>query len=345
MESIAQEFVKDFKEEWRPSVEAMENTEELLGSRDQRVLEGFDPSEGLWRKSGWRELEALRKKLAKLKELRDLIRTLGRGTGMKGPLQRARAQQSSPRCAPGVVRDERDPSEVRGLTQSADLSRMVPAEMQLIAAGKGPRGLKAAKRLHMVRRAERKLLSYERSGWVEENAKTLKRLEIRPLSDSGPIIVCLDTSSSMAGTREQVAKAVVLEAMRSAHIQQRLCYLYAFSGHLQVQEFVLSFDKAGLEKLLDFLMYSFEGGTSVEEVLQLSLKKIKSSGWETSDILLVTDGELPRPEQTTLNSIQEATDRLGLEVHGVLLGDRLSPMKEICTHLHSFKSWYAIDGL
>lgn len=343
MENIAEEFVKDFKEEWRPSVEAMENTEDLLGSRDQRVLEGFDPSEGLWRKSGWRELEALRKKLANLKELRDLIRSLGRGVGLKGPLQRARAQIQTPKAAIGVVRDEREPSEVRGLTQSADLSRMVPAEMQLIAAARG--GLKAAKRLHMVRRAERKLLSYERSGWVEETAKTLDRLEIRPLSDSGPIIVCLDTSSSMAGTREQVAKAVVLEAMRSAHTQQRLCYLYAFSGHLQVQEFQLSFDKAGLERLLDFLMYSFEGGTSVEEVLQLSLQKIQSSGWETSDILLVTDGELPRPEKATLTAIQNASENLGLEVHGVLLGDRLKPMQDICTHLHSFKSWYAVEGL
>ena len=245
----------------------------------------------------------------------------------------------------GVVRDEREPSEVRGLTQSSDLSRMVPAELQLVAAGK--KGVVAAKRLHMVRRAERKLLSYERSGWIEETAVTMNRLEVRPLADSGPIIVCLDTSSSMAGTREQVAKAVVLEAMRSAHTQQRSCYLYAFSGEAQVQEFELSFDKGGMEKLLDFLMYSFEGGTSVEEVLQLSLRKIQSSGWETADVLLVTDGELPTPTDKTLASIRETSSLHGLEVHGVLLGDRLSPMKEICTPtcLHTFKSWYALEGI
>jgi uncharacterized protein with von Willebrand factor type A (vWA) domain len=46
----------------------------------------------------------------------------------------------------------------------------------------------------------------------------------------GPIILCLDTSGSMRGAREVVAKALALECMRGAHRQQRACYLYAFSG-------------------------------------------------------------------------------------------------------------------
>lgn len=46
----------------------------------------------------------------------------------------------------------------------------------------------------------------------------------------GPIILCLDTSGSMRGAREVVAKALALECMRGAHRQQRPCYLYAFSG-------------------------------------------------------------------------------------------------------------------
>jgi len=55
-------------------------------------------------------------------------------------------------------------------------------------------------------------------------------MEIRPAAELGPIILCLDTSGSMRGAREVVAKALVLECMRGAHRQQRKCYLYAFSG-------------------------------------------------------------------------------------------------------------------
>jgi uncharacterized protein with von Willebrand factor type A (vWA) domain len=54
------------------------------------------------------------------------------------------------------------------------------------------------------------------------------RFEIRPAVELGPIIVCLDTSGSMSGAREVIAKAIVLECMRGAHTQGRRCFVYAF---------------------------------------------------------------------------------------------------------------------
>lgn len=50
--------------------------------------EGFDLSKGTWKRDGWAELDELRKKLEDLKELRELVRSLGRGGG-KGPLRLA----------------------------------------------------------------------------------------------------------------------------------------------------------------------------------------------------------------------------------------------------------------
>ena len=58
----------------------------------------------------------------------------------------------------------------------------------------------------MARRAERSLLSYERSGWLEDSSRTTSHYEIRPSAEMGPIICCLDTSGSMHGARETVAK-------------------------------------------------------------------------------------------------------------------------------------------
>lgn len=48
-------------------------------------------------------------------------------------------------------------------------------------------------------------------------------------------MVCLDTSGSMMGGREAVAKALTLECLRQAHAQKRPCFLYAFSGPGAVQ--------------------------------------------------------------------------------------------------------------
>ncbi len=49
---------------------------------------GYDLSHALWKSDGWREMKELRKKLENLKELRDLVRQLGRASG-KGPKRRA----------------------------------------------------------------------------------------------------------------------------------------------------------------------------------------------------------------------------------------------------------------
>jgi uncharacterized protein with von Willebrand factor type A (vWA) domain len=59
----------------------------------------------------------------------------------------------------------------------------------------------------MVRRAERGLMSYDRTGWLEDQpCRPTGRMEIRPAAELGPVIVCLDTSASMSGARETVAK-------------------------------------------------------------------------------------------------------------------------------------------
>jgi hypothetical protein len=41
---------------------------------------------------------------------------------------------------------------------------------------------------------------------MEDSTTVTKHMEIRPSSEMGPIICCLDTSGSMYGARETVAK-------------------------------------------------------------------------------------------------------------------------------------------
>ena len=68
--------------------------------------QGFDLSQGIWRDSGWQEVEELRRKLESLKELRELVRALGRAGG-KGPLRRAPQEvqlSPAPDCAFGLLK-------------------------------------------------------------------------------------------------------------------------------------------------------------------------------------------------------------------------------------------------
>lgn len=373
-EKIANRVIKDFEEDWAPAMDALQVAEAAFDNIDGLIdgPEGFDSSSAVWKASGWQELDKLRKKLEVLKELRELVRSLGRGGG-RGPLKRAPElvyASASPQL--GVLRSELSPEETRGLTRSGDLSRMLPFEAHLLAAGwpkdqkknresaggdgssssrseeennKKKEGSRAARLLFMVRRAERALMSYERAGWTDDQpSRATGRTEIRPSAELGPIIVCLDTSGSMYGARETVAKALALECMRGAARQGRKCYLYAFSGPGDVAELELGTDDASVLRLLKFLSMSFQGGTDVDAPLALSLERLKQQEWALSDILMVTDGEIPQPNEDILEKLGAAHEELGLEVHGLLVGRNVTePMKALCTKLHVFKSWSAVS--
>ena len=71
----------------------------------------------------------MRSRLEDLRELRDLVRSLGRGGGW-GPLRRAPIQYLDMRARPGLLRTVLEQQETRGLTRSDDISRLLPSEVQ-----------------------------------------------------------------------------------------------------------------------------------------------------------------------------------------------------------------------
>jgi uncharacterized protein with von Willebrand factor type A (vWA) domain len=276
-----------------------------------------------------------------------LVRNLGRGGG-RGPLRRAPRQEASRTSPEGVVRSPVAPEETRGLTRSDDLGRMLPSEATLLALARpsadGSRaGVPAAKLLHFARRAERTLLSYERVGWSDEAARTRSGMEVRPAAECGPILLCLDTSGSMMGARETVAKALALECMRQARTQRRGCYVYLFSGPGDCKEFELAVTARGMGDMLEFLSGSFHGGTDVDEPLRRCLARAQESEWSNADVLLVTDGEIPAPDEALLGALEAMRTECGLIVHGLLVADSSSDaMDKLCSQITTFKAWDAV---
>jgi uncharacterized protein with von Willebrand factor type A (vWA) domain len=88
------------------------------------------------------------------------------------------------------------------------------------------------KKLWRARRAEARLLSYDSSAVLTTGGPTRWRRRARhdgaaqpEALERGPIIVCLDTSGSMRGAPETIAKAVVLAG--AAHRPRRAARLPA----------------------------------------------------------------------------------------------------------------------
>lgn len=310
----------------------------------------WDLLHGLLRSSGWQEVVRVRERIAQLPELARIIRQLGRvhrAQDVATPSP-ASVQATEPITAlhemHRAVKVPDMPGETRGVHRSQRIARMLPAETMMLAHP----------RLRLVwhaRRAERTLLTYEEDERIDE-----ARLERGPVMrairasrcaerlEMGPMLICVDTSGSMQGGAETVAKAVVLEAVRAAHAQRRACHVFAFSGPDEVADMRLTLDSDGLEGLTHFLGQSFCGGTDIGAPLERVIARMEHEDWRMADLLIASDGEFgatPALAQRLARVRSEA----GLRVQGVLIGDRETiGMLELADDIHWVRDWRRFGG-
>lgn len=317
-----------FRADWVERSGLMRSLVDVFGDLGDLVKHcRWDMLRGLLRSSGWQEVVRIRKLIEELPELAQLIRSLGRSRPSAEPdaLSRRLAPVIEPALARSAVSREVRvpdlPGETRGVRRSGRVARMLPAEAMLLAHP----------RLRLVwhaRHAERTLLTYEdddRMPGLHLQAVEVQRPTLEPAPERrfelGPMLVCVDTSGSMQGGAEAVAKAVVLEAVRAAYADRRACHVFAFSGPDEVVESVLSLDAAGLEALARFLGQSFCGGTDIGGPLQRTLEKLEEREWRLADLLIASDGEFGATPELA-QRVRDAKRDRGLKVQGVLIGDR-----------------------
>jgi uncharacterized protein with von Willebrand factor type A (vWA) domain len=199
--------------------------------------------------------------------------------------------------------------------------------------------------------AESRLLTYESEAVLQDRvpdpaARTRPRAastQTEPLA-RGPIILCVDTSGSMKGAPETIAKAVALEALRVARRDQRACLLIAFGGPGELIERELGASREGLHALLDLMGQGFDGGTDVQTPIEHAIARVRSARWRSADLLIVSDGEFGCTA-ATLAQLDTARTELGLRVQGILVGDRETMgLLDTCDHIFWLRDWRRFDG-
>lgn len=316
----------------------------VFGDLGEMLGRGWDLSLGVLKHTGWFDLLRLRELVEKLPQLHEIVRALGRlhatheGASVAEtilvPVRRLEEERLE-------VRTPSVPAEARGVERSGEIARMLPIEASMLGHPK-------LRLVWHARRAERALLTYRVEGialertWVEREAQVEVEGK-RPRPERGPIIAVIDTSGSMHGLPERVAKAIVLEAVRTAHAEKRRCFLYAYSGPGQVQEHELDLSPDGIGRLLSFLGLSFGGGNDETSVMTRVLNRLKSNGWQRADVIFVSDGEWPAPVGL-LRAVELAREE-GTRLHGVQIGNRgHTGLHAICDPVHVFRDWAAAGG-
>jgi len=347
------EAVRAFAAEWQDRCGVMQELEEVFGDVDDLLKNAnWDLLQGLLRSSNWQEVVRIRGLIGQLPQLMRFIRQLGRAEATDDPDPshsgqfQVMEQTTAPRTHYRVTRVPDLPGETRGVFRSGRIARMLPVETMLLTH---PR----LRLIWHAHHAERILLSYEEDDRLREALQ--EQLPVwRPSPqrrpdrrmESGPMLICVDTSGSMQGGAEAVAKAVVLEAMRAAHAQKRACHVFVFGGPDEIVELYRCVEERGLERLTEFMNMSFLGGTDICGPLELALARLADERWQLADLLIASDGEFGATP-ATLKALGDAKDTLGLRVEGVLIGDRETPgMRELADDIFWVRDWrrYGAEG-
>ena len=167
--------------------------------------------------------------------------------------------------------------EIVGIKLSKDIEHALPSELALLSD-------EDTSILFDLKYVESSLMCFEMSGqqFVDEEFEVEKEQTVDEDEQKGPVIICIDTSGSMRGTPETVAKAVALVMSLKAQAKNRDCYIINFSTSINTLDLSKGFS---LEKLTDFLSMSFYGGTDVGPAISHAVNLMTENTYNKADLL------------------------------------------------------------
>jgi uncharacterized protein with von Willebrand factor type A (vWA) domain len=264
-------------------------TAELAGEIDQAAEDSHDFSREFGqggRVAAGARLE-LGRRLARNKKLGELARMVGRFK------QDARALKRKTL--------ERGVAEAYDIELGSELGRLIPAEL---LAMHHP----VLKRDFHRRVLEGTVLQY--------------RLRDDEQKGKGPMVVCIDVSSSMQGDKEMWSKAVALTLMDIARRQRRLFRAVMFSsGDVSLKVLDLNRERRyapDLNKVVEMAEYFPGGGTDFETPIDAAVELLGEKKLKRGDIVIITDGE-SQVSPAWLARLRERKDELDFSIFAVLV--------------------------
>jgi uncharacterized protein with von Willebrand factor type A (vWA) domain len=347
--AIAQ-ITDEFRSAWTLETQGLEPDLALLRELSAGAHLSWAELRGQLRSRAWHEARSAAERLGTLPEIVALLQRLGRReVSLRDDIAPTHApppvaQRMPVRAVPTELVGA--PGEITGIRFDSRIEHMLPSEALWL---RHP----VLGRLWRARRAEGRLLAHETSATVVDwRPDPAGRPDAAPPAaperalDRGPFVLCLDTSGSMAGAPEHVAKAVAIAALRAAHESGRACRLIAFGGPGELVERELTDGTQGLANTLALMGQAFDGGTDVQTPIERAVECVHQAGWQGADLLIVSDGEFGCV-RTTLERLDAARATLGLHVQGVLVGDRETMgLLEVCDAIHWVRDWrrFAASG-
>lgn len=260
---------------------------------------GWGGGEGYWLPDVLQRIQRYERTLRNDPELQRLIEIIGRGSGKGRPSEIAVGGQTLLPAGSRMIGAQR--GEITGSRESGDLHSLLPSELSLFSQPD-------TEALFLKKMAEQRLqtLEYQSLLLGDERQLIPARETEGEAEEQGPIIVCLDTSGSMAGPRERYAKLATYCLAKTALEENRLCQIISFSRDIRVLEVSR---ESSIRDLLDFLAHSFHGGTDPSRALLRAANLMQARSYRWADLLMISDFQMQDFRPRILEAMEQCRAR------------------------------------
>lgn len=327
------QFLKDLYEK-------IEQLKELLKLLSPFILETtnygrlWDLSASKWKKVNFDLLDKYAQILKEKKDIQELAELLGRYRKAETELEEEEFEELISISKYKI--EHFGKTELVGVTESDDLNNMLPAELVLFSDLE-------TENIFYKRYAEKKLQTFQyinkEKDYSQKGNKGQRKKETK--KDKGPFILAIDTSGSMHGEPEFLAKVISFAITQIALREDRKAFLISFSTGFETIELTDIHDS--IEKLIEFLQMSFRGGTDATGAVKEALTQMNTEAYKQADLLIISDGVFGNLDDTILENI-EALKKEGNKFNSLMIGNSYNEKAlDFCDNVWQYDPMY--DGL
>ncbi len=277
---------------------------------------GWDMSRALWEETSFDVLERYNDLLEDEQSLRALAEMLG-------SMREAEIEIEEETFEKTIIRqewkvDEHAKAEIVGVHESDDLNNLLSAEASLL-------GDVDTELLFLKKYADKNLMTFryeDRRLVPSENQLTEINQRVRQ-KEKGPFIVCVDTSESMTGRPEQIAKVLCMGILKMAINENRRAYLINFSRGIKTLDLYNIADS--IDEIAAFLRMSFYGGTDVSLALYETIRQLRGNDYEDADVLIISDFIMYKIDDDVLREVRYFQQNKGTQFHSLTLSTEANP--------------------
>ena len=309
-----QDVIDALTEDWRKAAD------KRLNQKEEQLLEqNKDRWERRMREWGRSDYER-RKKIDQMYYRYPILQEIVRIIGREQPQRKDEKDDIVYKYMPILLSHSTTTTEIEQISIGNDLSHVIPSEIAKLSES-------STEMMFFKKFAERQLQVFANKPPMTAQEKQVQENQTKPRLEKGPIIVSVDTSSSMKGEPEKLARSLLMQLLRLAKKQHRKCFVITFSVRAMAVAVELT-KPANWRCVKKFLEEGFSGGTNGEQMLSVALDALQTRDFCMADVLIISDFEFPLPIEKTRKRMEEEHSK-GTRYYGLQIGETKNPYDKV----------------